>query len=118
MVLLKPGGAKHSDCRPNMMKRFKCPRELVVDAFEPLSFLGRCACMGQEIPVVSTGAACGQFVAGQANIAPMLLPTALPCVGFSWTVSSRAGFRSSSHGFTSLNWTASEQAWHGYWFLS
>ena len=55
--------------------------ELVVDALEPRALLFGCAGVGEEVALVATPATDGQFVAGQADLAPVFLPRAFPRIG-------------------------------------
>jgi hypothetical protein len=54
--------------------------QLVLDALEPRAFLLRRTRVREEVALVAAGAARRQFVAGQADLAPVFLPGLRPGV--------------------------------------
>ena len=64
-----------------IMKRLERAGELVINALEALLLLGERAGRGEEVAFVAAGAPDGQFIAGQADLAPVLSPLLIPFVG-------------------------------------
>src|SRR5262245_52580424 len=97
MVLFESGGTKHRHSWSNLVKGLKRPRELVVNALKPFLLFGWSAGDGEKIALGGTGAACGKFIAGPADLAPVPLPLAIPLVQTSRSGDGFTGFAFVSH---------------------
>ena len=74
MILVEPGRPEHGDRRTHLEQALEARDELVVDPVESLPLLLRRPSVGKELPLVAAGATHRQFVAGTADLAPVLVP--------------------------------------------
>jgi hypothetical protein len=75
-----PRGTKYRDCRVDGVKRPERPAELAVNPLEPDALFRWGARVREELPILAARPGDGQLLAGQADLAPVPLPTPLPVV--------------------------------------